>query len=347
MRYLKAFIVFGVAVLIALLIIMNRDSRREATIYPFGGLPLKVVVYDRSTSEFEGDMEAVKDRVGELGRQFNRHDPESDLSKINRDAAITPVEVSGDLAKLFARTFKWYAMSGGAFDPTVVPLIEVWEVSGESGMMPSEGDLDEARGAVGLEEVVLTHDGRIVFAKEGMSLDFGAIAKGFIADEVAKLLKSIGVKRGIVDVGGNALAFGDGSFTFGVADPRFERKSQELMGTVEVADGAVITSGNYERFVTIKEKRYSHIIDPRTGKPIANGLMAVTVIGGEGADADAMATSLMVLGKEKALKLVNATPDVAAILVEHKGEDWCIWASKSLQPKLKLADNWAEKVHWF
>lgn len=347
MRYLKAFVVFGVVVLIAVLIIVGRDSRREETIFPFGGIPLKIVAYDRSSSEFAGDMEAVEARVGELERQFNRHDGESAVSRINREAAITPVEVSGDLAKVFARSFKWHAMSGGAFDPTVVPLIEVWEVAGRSGKEPSAEELGEARGLVGLKEVVLTHDGRMLFAKEGMALDFGAIAKGFIADEVAKLLESRGVRRGVVDVGGNALAFGEGSFTFGVADPRFERQSQELMGTVDVEDGAVITSGNYERFVTIDGKRYSHIIDPRIGKPIANGLAAVTVIGGKGTDADAMATSLMVLGKDKALELVNATPDVSAILVEHEGDDWCVWASRSLKPKLKLAGSWAEKVHWF
>jgi thiamine biosynthesis lipoprotein len=347
MRYLKAFVVFGVAVLIAVVIFMDRDARREAVFYPFGGIPLKVVAYERSPSEFRDDMEAVKARAGELERQFNRFDADSDLSRINREAAVTPIEVSGDLATVFARSFRWYAQSGGAFDPTVAPLIELWRVSGEGGRVPSEEELDRARGIVGLKEVALTHDGRVLFAREGMALDFGAIAKGFIADEVARLLKERGVKRGIVDIGGNALAFGEGSFTFGVADPSSLRDSENLMGTVDVSGGAVITSGNYERFVTIEGKRYSHIIDPRTGKPIANGLMAVTVIGGEGADADAMATSLMVLGKEKGLELLSSMPDTAAILVEHEGEGWKVWASKSLQPRLKLADTWADKVEWF
>lgn len=347
MRHTKAFIAFGVAVIIAVAIFINRDARREAVFHPFGNIPLKVVAYGRSPSEFAGDMEAVKVRTGELERQLNRYNSESELSRINREAAVTPIEVGGDLAQVFARSFRWYALSGGAFDPTVTPLIELWRASGENGRVPSDQDLDRARGMVGLQRVALTHDGRVLFAREGMALDFGAIAKGSIADEIAKLLKERGVKRGIVDIGGNALAFGEGSFTFGVADPGFSRDSENLMGTVDVEGGAVITSGNYERFVTIDGRRYSHIIDPRTGRPIDNGLVAVTVIGGEGTDADAMATSIMVLGKERGLELLSSMPDSAAILVEHEGEDWSVWASKSLQPKLKLADTWAEKVRWF
>jgi len=347
MRHLKAYIAFGIAVIVAVAVFMSRDARREAVFYPFGDIPLKVVAYDRSPSEFAGDMEAVKARTLELARQLNRYDSGSDLSRINREAAVTPVEVGGDLARIFARSFRWYAQSSGAFDPTVTPLIVLWNSSGEEGRMPSDERIERARGMVGLERVALTHDGRVLFAREGMALDFGAIAKGFIADELAGLLKSRGVGRGLVDVGGNDLAFGEGSFTFGVADPRYPRDSENLMGTVEVDGGAVITSGNYERFVTIDGRRYSHIIDPRSGRPITNGLMAVTVIGGEGADADALATSMMVLGREKGLELLESIPETSAILVEHEGDGWKVWASKSLQPRLKLSGQWTDKIEWF
>ena len=103
----------------------------------------------------------------------------------------------------------------------------------------------------------------------------------------------------------------------------------------------------HERFVTIGDERYSHIIDPRTGRPIDNGLIAVTVIGGDGTDADAMATAFMVMGKDESIAALEQVPEFSAILVEHEGEDWKVWASESLQPKLKLADSWADKVEWF
>lgn len=347
MRYLKAFIAIGVAVAVAVIIIIGRDARREAVFYPFGGIPLKVVAYDRSQAEFDEDMKAVSSRVAKLSSELDRHDSGSEIARINRDASVAPVVLGDDMERILARCYRWYPQSRGAFDPTVVPLIELWEGAGESGELPPDAEVDVARQRVGLGYVAITHDGRIMFAREGMGLDFGAIAKGFIADEVARLLVERGVARGIVDVGGNALAFGEGTFTFGVADPSSTRESQNLMGTVEVERGAVITSGNYERYVTIDGRRFSHIIDPRTGRPVANGLVAATVIGGEGVDADAMATACMVLGKEEAMGLLSSVPEVSAILVEHEGEDWRVWASKALQPRLNLSDNWADKVEWF
>ncbi len=347
MRYLKASIVIGVALIIAILIIISSDGRREAVFHPFGAIPLKVVAYDRGRADFDADMEAVRARVDELRKQFDRFDPESGLARINRDASTAPVEVGGDMSNVLARCYRWHLASGGAFDPTVLPLVELWKSAGEEGSLPSDSDLGSLMKRVGLKEITLTHDGRIMFARDGMALDFGAVAKGYIADEVARLLRSRGVVKGIVDVGGNALAFGEGTFTFGIADPGSPRESENLMGTVEVGEGAVITSGNYERYVTIGERSYSHIIDPRTGRPVDNGLVAVTVIGGEGVDADALATALMVMGREGARKLMGECPELSAILVEHEGEGWKVWASKSLEPRLKLTDTWADKVHWF
>lgn len=347
MQYFKVFITLGIALVIVLVIIFGGNDRREAVLHPFGGIPLRIVAYDRSPAEFEADVVAVKERVGELEGVFNRFNPESEISKINLSASLAPVAVSDDLGSVLSKSYKWHMASGGALDPTVVPLIELWKSSGELGKYPSEIEIESAQGRVGLEEVTITHDSRIMFAKDGMALDFGAVAKGFIADEVARLLKERGLKKGIVDMGGNALAFGGRHFNFGIADPRFSREGLELMGTVEIAEGAVITSGNYERYVTIGGKRYSHIIDPRTGKSIDNGLVAATVIGGPGVDADAMATAFMVLGRYGATKLLEQNPGVSAVLVEQEGDDWRVWVSKGLQSKLKLSDPWADKVQWF
>jgi thiamine biosynthesis lipoprotein len=346
MRYLKLLIVVAVIAAIVVVIALGRDRRREAIFYPFGGIPFKVVVYDRSTAEFEADMTAVKGRVAELERAFNRYKPGSELARINADAQVAPVKVDADMAQVLAASAKWHKLSGGAFDPTVGPLIELWQQAGEVGEMPSDERVAVADGRVGFDEIIFSHDGRIMFAREGMMLDFGAIAKGFMSDEVARLLTSRDVGRGIVDAGGNAVAFGDGLFTFGMADPRYAGRD-ELLATVKVGDGAVITSGNYERYVTIGQKRYSHILDPRTGKPVSGELVAVTVIGGAGVDADAMATTLMVLGREKGMELARQVPEVSAVFVEFKDGDWNVWAPTSLQRDLAFADMWAEKVHWY
>jgi thiamine biosynthesis lipoprotein len=241
---------------------------------------------------------------------------------------------------------KWHRLSDGAFDPSVTPLIQLWKKSGKKGRLPADEEIATAKKRVGFEHIAYTDDGRVLFTKENMFLDFGAIAKGWIADEVAKLLKKRGVKRAIIDAGGNALAFGDGTFAFGIADPRFSGR-KELMGSVKVSDGGVVTSGNYERFVSIGDKRYSHIINPKTGRPVDNGLDAVTVIGGSAGDADALATSLMILGKDRSIELLKEFPECEALLIENQGSNWHVWASASLIPRLELAGTWADNVHPF
>lgn len=346
MRYLKFLILVLIVAAVVVVIALGRDQRREAIFYPFGGIPFKVVAYDRSNAEFDADMETVKARVAELEQVFNRYHSQSELARVNEQASVAPVGIGADMARVLAASAAWHKLSGGAFDPTVGPLIELWQHAGKVGALPSEEEIAATDGRVGFGEVIFSHDGRIMFAREGMMLDFGAIAKGFISDEVVRLLQNRGLKRGIVDAGGNAVAFGDGRFTFGIADPRFAGHD-ELLATVKAGKGAVITSGNYERYVTIGGKRYSHIIDPRNGRPVGGELVAVTVIGGEGMEADAMATALMVLGRERGMELLSRVPGVSVLFVERKNEDWEVWAPMPLQPELAFADRWADKVHWY
>ncbi len=346
MKYLKMAVVIAVVMAIAALILVSRDKRREAVFYPMGGIPFKIVAYGRTASEFRDDMAAVKERVFELERIFNRFDETSELSRINGAETIAPLYVSSDLFSILLSSAKWHRLSHGAFDPSVTPLIELWKKSGEAGRLPAEAEIAAAKRRVGFEQIAYTDDGRVLFTKENMFLDFGAIAKGWIVDETAKALKKRGVMRGIIDAGGNALAFGKGTFTFGIADPRFSGR-KELMGTVEVSDGGVVTSGNYERFVTIGDKRYSHIINPKTGWPVDNELVAVTIIGGSASDADALATSLMVLGKDRSIELLKEIPECEALLVEKKDSGWHVWASASLVPRLHLASTWTDNMHPF
>ncbi|MFH1830015.1 MAG: FAD:protein FMN transferase [Pseudomonadota bacterium] len=346
MKLLKISIVIGIVIGIAVLILVSRSRRQEAVFYPMGGIPFKVVAYGRSASEFRDDMEAVKARVAALEHVFSRYDAYSELTKINQAGTVVPIEVSPDLFSILMSSGKWHVLSKGAFDPSVTPLIELWKNAEKTKSLPTDEEVANARKRVGFKYISYTDDGRVLFTKQGMALDFGAIAKGWIADEVAKLLKKRGVKRAIIDAGGNALTFGDGTFTFGIADPRFSGR-KELMGTVDVSEGGVVTSGNYERFVTIDGKRYSHIIDPRTGRPVNNGLVAATVIGGTGTDADALATSIMVLGKEGATKLLKQLPECKALLVEKKDGIWHVWASFSLLSRLRLSGMWADNVHTF
>ena len=188
-------------------------------------------------------------------------------------------------------------------------------------------------------------DDGVSFAREGMALDFGAIGKGLILDEVANLLMRRRVARGVIDAGGNAFAFGGGKFRFGIQDPMEERG--RLMGAIDVSMGGVVTSGSYERYVTIGGKRYSHIIDPRTGMPVENGMIAATVVGGTGAGADALATTLMIVGRDEGIALIKRLGNYEALIVEEGDDGPVAWISTGLASRLMLTKSWSDRVRLF
>ncbi len=343
-KILSVAVVMGAFVLLAFMVMRGGPARREAAFFPMGGIPFKVVAYGRSAEEFEADMASVKAQVARLELIFNRFKEGSELHRINSLAGREKIDISDDMQEMLALSREWNEASDKAFDPTVAPLVELWRRAGSEGAMPEAKALYRALEDVGFDKVEL-ESGTIRFARDGMALDFGAIAKGLIADEIAELLMRRGVARGVIDAGGNALAFGAGSFRFGIQDPMKERGV--LMGAVDVAMGGAVTSGSYERYVEIEGKRYSHIIDPRTGRPVENGMIAATVIGGTGADADALATALMVLGREQGQTVIKSLKGYDAMMIEHGPDGPIAWVSAGLAPRLMLAKEWDSRVRLF
>jgi len=191
LKILSAVAVLAFVAMLAFLIVRTQPARREATFFPMGGIPFKVVAYGRTEEGFADDMAAVEARVAELEEKFDRHEDGSELMRLNEAAAAGPVAASRDMRRMVALSREWHEASGGAFDPSIMPLIAVWKEAGKSGILPDAEVLDVARGRVDFDMVELTDDS-VGFAKEGMSLDFGAIAKGLMIDEVANLLMGEG-----------------------------------------------------------------------------------------------------------------------------------------------------------
>lgn len=344
----RGWIIIGaVAVfLIIVLAIAFAPRRYEATFYPMGGIPFKVVAYGRNYIQFDRDMTAVENRVLELDRVFNRYDKASEISKLNEDAGAAMFWPGEDIDNVLELSRKWYRLTNGMFDPTVVPILDLWKMSARDGHMPDSHDIAEALRLVGLDKAESVDDGKIHFSRVGMALDFGAVAKGYIVDEAAKILMGRGVGRGVIEAGGDAFAFGTGNFRLGIQDPN-AKAGEKLMGVVTVSEGAVVTSGDYERYFEIGGKKYSHIVDPRTGHPADRGIVSATVIGGDAADADALATSIMVLGLEGGIALVKELDGVGALIVRKTEGGFEVWSSKSLVPHLELAPEWNRDVREF
>ena len=257
-----------------------------------------VTIYDGDDDVLTGAMQLCKKYENLLSKTLQG----SDVYKINH-ANGQPVTVDDDTAELLRIALEIAQKSDGTFDPTVLPLVELWDVNNAT-TAPNDADIQAALTSVGYQSILL--DGNVVTAKNGAKLDLGGIAKGFIADKVPAYLKENGIKSAIINLGGNTVLVGQkngGDFSVGVQKPF--GKQNELCATVMLRDKTAVTSGTYQRYFEQNGRLYHHIIDPKTGYPTDNGLDAVTVVTDSSAVADGLSTACLILGLEKGKALAK------------------------------------------
>lgn len=287
-------------------------------------------------------VDAALHEVRRLGALFDRFEPSSPVAQASRYAGTSAVEVPPEVAELARLASALAGQSGGAFDPTVAPLVDVWGFGDEYDHHPPQAPPDparveRARALVDYRGLRLTRaaDGswRLGLDREGMALDLGAAAQGYAADRAIAVLQEHGVASALVDVGGEIRALGprpgsDDGWRVAVRDPR---EPDRYVTTLSVRDGAVATSGDYERFFEYQGRRYSHLLDPRTGEP-EQGIASVTVLHPSAAVADALATALAVLGPEAGLELLEQWQPARAMLVTTAGEVLWLDARPRIEP---------------
>lgn len=255
-------------------------------------------------------------------------DPKSQTSKINANAGVEPVKVDQELFQLIKRSLIISHQTDGAFDISYAAADKVWTFDGRTSEWPPEGVLEKALEHIGYQKIILDAAASSVFLEQkGMKIGFGAIGKGYAADRVKTILQAQGVSAGLVNASGDMQAWGvqaDGKpWAVGIVNPL---NKQKVFSWFDLNEKAVVTSGDYERFVTIDGARYGHIVDPRTAMP-AKGIISATVFASKAELADALATSIFVLGKENGLFLIDQLPEVEALLIE---DDGTVVASKNL-----------------
>jgi len=280
-------------------------------------VPVKIVLYAPDEPTATTAARAAFERIHELNGVLSDYDPESELRDLEVAAAgEEPVPVGDDLFRVLERSQELARRSGGAFDVTVGPVVRVWRRARQRGGLPVARRLDPARELVGYDLLRLDPDAKTVtFAKPGMRLDFGGIAKGYAVDEALKVLREHGITRALVDAGGD-MALGDPppgepGWRVGVAPLEADGPPSRIL---LLKNRAVATSGDLWQFVEIRGRRYSHIVDPRTGQALTER-SSVTVVAPDGMTADGLASALSVLGPAKGLALADATSGVAALIV--------------------------------
>lgn len=289
---------------------------------------------DRAFAEFER-INNLTDRFLKEGKNTSAS---SDVIRINENAGIKPVQVSTDTLNIVQRSLYYAQISGGSFDITIGPIMDLWGFGkNEEQHVPSDEQIKKTLSLVDYKKVIVNPDNQTVYLqKPGMSLDFGGVAKGYATEEAAKVLRELGVKHALINAGGNVYALGtkpDGSsWRVGIRDPRNEN---EILAVLSVKDTSVVTSGDYERYFEEGGVRYSHIIDPSTGKQAAS-LIQTTVVTESSTDADILNKPLFVLGHKRGMSLAESLPGVGAIFV---GADKQVVYTENLTNQLKFTDN--------
>jgi thiamine biosynthesis lipoprotein len=260
--------------------------------------------------------------------------PQTQVSEINRNAGIAPVKVDRELIDLTKRALYLSEITNGAFDISFASLQKIWRFDGSMTEMPTPEAVKESVALVGYENIIIDEQNSTIFLKlEGMKIGFGALGEGYAADRCKAMMLAKGVKAGIVNGSGDMNTWGtqpNGKpWTVGITNPV---KKNKVFAVFPVHDGAVVTSGSYQKFVLLNGKRYTHIINPVTGYPVS-GLSSVTVMGPSAEMANGFSTSIMVLGKEAGLMLIAQHPELSCIMVTDGGK---VFASKNIDLKKYL-----------
>lgn len=335
----KTAIIIGIlaVVLVGFTFFYTKNQKKEpisATSFKLNTI-VKVTLYD---SQDEGLLQEVMDLCDRYEKIFSRTLAESELFRLNQKELPSEdkktFHISSELAELTEKGLEYSALSQGAFDITVAPVSSLWDFTSGEKNIPAQAEIEEALPLVNYQNMELSDTG-IRFEKQGMGLDLGAIAKGYIADKMKEFLVSRGVKSAIIDLGGNVLCVGkrpDGKpFRIGIQRP-FAGRS-ETVATVEIEDRSVVSSGIYERYFEKDGRLYHHILNPKTGYPYENNLSSVTIISDKSLDGDGLSTSCFALGLEKGMELVESLDGVQAVFITEDGE---LHFTEGLEEELNL-----------
>ncbi len=283
---------------------------------------------------------AALDEIRRIDRLLSTYKDDSEISAVNRRASKEPVVVGADFRNVVAASRIYFGLGRGAFDPTVYPLMRLWRFTTREGRIPTNEEQAKAKSLIDLRKVLLDESTSAVsFLQDGMALDFGGIAKGYAVDRAVEVLKKQGVTRAIVDAGGNFYALGTPRgrehWQVGIRHPL---RLDEVVARLPVSNKGVATSGNYERFFEIGGRKYCHIMDPRTGRPV-EGMLSATVVADTAMAADALSTTVFVLGPEEGMRLIERLPGVEGMLIVQEAgspEQFRILLSPGLKDTIEL-----------
>ncbi|HAA24567.1 MAG TPA: FAD:protein FMN transferase [Ruminiclostridium sp.] len=277
---------------------------------------IEITLYEKE-KDARAVFDDLFDEIKKYENKFSRHVPESEISEANNNAG-KPVTVSDETVEIIRSSLLFSDISEGLFDISIGPLIDLWDINGNNPRLPSENEIENALEKVDYNNIKINYENNTLFlSKEGMSLDLGAIAKGYITDRLVEYLSRTNIRSAMLNLGGNLYLHGskpDGSlWQIGIRDPYGSKGN--YIGIIQVKNMSVVTSGIYERYFEIENKRYHHILNPRTGYPEDNNLASVSIICPSSTMADGLSTTAFLLGPDKGMELVESLENTEAIFI--------------------------------
>lgn len=316
---------------------LENSIQQEASVNLFAmGTYIELTAYGESA---ETALQLAEQRVNELETLWSVTEENSDIARVNQNGE-QPTQVSEETSSLLQFALDMAAQTNGAIDPTVFPVVTAWGFLSGDYRIPEEAELTELLQFTDYRQVRL--ESNVVSLPEGVQIDLGAFGKGYTGDLIAELMREQGIDSALLNLGGNIQMIGkkpDGSrWRLGIQNPFGEGS----LGILESEDGAVVTSGNYERFFIGEDgNQYGHIIDPATGYPAKNGLVSASIIASEGKLADALSTAIYVMGLEEAVEYWKTSGAFEMILVTEEHE---VYITEGIQEDFILSDDWNEGI---
>ncbi len=288
-------------------------ARAEAAIM---GTEIRAEVWHEDAALAQKGVVAVMDEMRRIDRLMSPYKPQSELSQINRYAADEPVVVSTELYALIKRSMEFSVLTGGAFDITFASVGHLYDY--REHRKPDQQQIEEKLSAINYRHVELNDKDRYVrFARRGVKIDLGGIAKGHAVDNALQILRDLGIEHALVTAGGDTGLLGDRLGRPWMVGIKHPRKSGAMAAMLPLQDEALSTSGDYERFFEEDGVRYHHILNPSTGKSVGE-VTSVSILGPDATTADALSTSVFVLGVEQGMALVNRLAGIEAIIVDKE-----------------------------
>ncbi|WP_091495825.1 FAD:protein FMN transferase [Flavobacterium phragmitis] len=293
--------------------------RKRTTLLMGGRFDISIVAKDSLSAE--QNINEVIAEITRIENLISDWKPDSQVSEVNQNAGVKPVKVDREVFELAQRAIKLSEITNGGFDVSFAAMDRIWKFDGSMTEMPSAETIKKSVEKVGYKNIILDSVESTIFLKlKGMKIGFGALGEGYATDKCRAMMIQKGIEAGIINGSGDMSTWGKQpngkDWKIGITNPF---KPEKILAAIPLKDGAITTSGSYEKFVVFNGKRYSHIINPATGYPTA-GLCSVTVVGPNAETANGLSTSMMVLGQTEGLLLLQKFPQYSCVMITDKGK---------------------------